>query len=407
MTVTDREASESGLPRASLVTRHWVRAGLGALFLSSVAWVIATRRIPDSADQAVVGLMGIHILEGRGHPVFYFGATYGGSFEAHLVAAAFALFGASTATYRGVLALLAVAVVLSVWAVARACGDRASARWAAAYLALPPFFFLYKVLTSDGHYASACLVASGIVGAALWYRARSEGGGALVSPAAALGLAGGLGLWITPLFFPVFAATATWLGAVEGRRLRLRPLLALAAAFVAGSFPWWFWNARHGWASLAAPEAGARGAPPGLPERRAPVHDGPAHSPRRGPTEHSAPGPRPPDRCSASCGSGPRARAPAGDPRPRADRPPPVGPRRRVGGGGPARTVRPARAEVPRHGLRRVRSAVRGRRLRAPRRPAARTRAGRGSRRGLRRAARPGARFRATAARRRNRAPAR
>lgn len=261
MTNEDRGAGGLRARGYETLGRRAPAIGVASLLAASVAWVTATQRIPQSADQAIVGLMGLHILEGRGHPVFYWGSTYGGSLEAHLVAAAFALFGSSAAAYRGVMVLLTAAVVLSIWALARAFGERKAASFTAAYLALPPFFFLYKVLTSDGHYASAVLVAAGIVASALSYHVRAGAGRSLAAPAGALGLVGGLGLWVTPLFLPVFVAAATWLGAAEARRLRLRPIVALALGFVAGSFPWWFWNARHGWASLSAPEAAGATAP--------------------------------------------------------------------------------------------------------------------------------------------------
>src|SRR5215471_2106686 len=84
------EAPQARLPRPVLFA--------GVVLLSAAAgilqwFVVSTHRIPIGSDQAVVGLMAKHILEGKGHPVFYWGATYAGSLEPHFVAAVFAVLG--------------------------------------------------------------------------------------------------------------------------------------------------------------------------------------------------------------------------------------------------------------------------------------------------------------------------
>ncbi len=233
------------------------RLTAGLLLLVSLgvqAALLFSSRIPWSSDQAVVGLMARHILEGRGHPVFYYGATYAGSLEAHGVAAVFALLGATRAAYSVAMVLLALAIVAGASHVAlRAFGWRAGLV-ALAYLALPPFFLLYKALTSDGAYDSVALVAIGHLLAALAIEERSAAGGSTLLAFAALGLAAGLGLWVTPLCLPLTAAAVLWVWVRGLARPRSLPPFAAGAAL--GALPWIIWNARHGWASLRAEEAG-------------------------------------------------------------------------------------------------------------------------------------------------------
>src|SRR5215831_10049840 len=122
------------------------------VFLAVQWWAISTHRIPWRSDQAIVALMARHILAGEGHPVFYWGVAYAGSLEPHFVAAIFAMFGPSVGSYRLAMGILFALLVLGVFALTRRLfGDRASLI-ALAYFAMPPFFLLFKGLTSDGAY---------------------------------------------------------------------------------------------------------------------------------------------------------------------------------------------------------------------------------------------------------------
>jgi hypothetical protein len=216
--------------------------------------LLASSRIPWSSDQAIVGLMARHILEGRGHPVFYYGATYAGSLEAHGVAAVFAVFGPTRAAYAGAMAALALAIAGGTALVARRAFGSRAAFVALGYLAVPPFFFLYKALTSDGAYDSVALVAIGHLLTALAIEARAAAGRSVLAPVVLLGCLAGLGLWVTPACLPLTAAAVAW---VAGRRLvRLRAAGPFVSGAALGALPWFVWNARHGWASLRAAEAG-------------------------------------------------------------------------------------------------------------------------------------------------------
>jgi hypothetical protein len=83
-------------------------------------------------------------------------------------------------------------------------------------------------------------------------------------PATLLGLAAGVGFWVTPVCLPLTAASVTWIAvrrllrprAALPRAKALQPVLSFGSGAALGALPWIVWNARHGWASLAAPEAG-------------------------------------------------------------------------------------------------------------------------------------------------------
>ncbi|MEO8586670.1 MAG: hypothetical protein ABI584_10955 [Acidobacteriota bacterium] len=227
---------------------------LAAVAVAFVLFLILSERIPSSADQATVGLMARHILAGRGHPVFYWGSTYGGTFEPHVVAAAFALFGDTMRVFRFAMAGLFAVFAFGLLAVSARFFGRAVALTAAAYLALPPFFFPYKTLTSDGAYATVALLALAVVGICLSAWEKPAGGRSIAAHMAALGLVTGVGIWVTPVTLPVAGIGFLWLFFHRAAGGRLPSLAAWGAGIAAGSAPWWLWNARHGWASLHSHE---------------------------------------------------------------------------------------------------------------------------------------------------------
>ena len=122
-----------------------------------------------------------------------------------------------------------------------------------------PFFFLYKGLTSDGHYATAQLIALGVVASALRHHEVRLSGERLVPSGRSARVHGGPGALDLP-------DLASFLGGSHrlARPLRRpeagRPVLSvLGAGALLGATPWWLWNLQHGCGSVTAPETGASG----------------------------------------------------------------------------------------------------------------------------------------------------
>jgi len=232
------------------------------LLLLAVAWgvqtfVVATRRIPTSSDQAIVGLMAKHILERGEHPIFYYGSAYAGSVEPHYVAGVFALLGPTPKAYRIAMGGLVFMMMLGTWAVTRQAFGPLPAISALAYLAVPPFFFLYKGLTSDGHYDAFNLFTLAVLFACLSIEKAMRAGR---DPGAfaflLLGVLFGVGWWVNPVTPVISAAALAWLLIRKSDRPPVRYVPLLAIGFVIGSAPWTWWNLRHDWASLGSPELG-------------------------------------------------------------------------------------------------------------------------------------------------------
>jgi hypothetical protein len=216
--------------------------------------MLLREQIPLTSDQAVPALMALDILHAGVHPVFYYGATYAGTLEPHYLALVFQLFGASVATYRAAMGLLVALLVVAV-GIGAGVGFGERAGWlAAAYLALGPSYFIYKGLTSDGNYVSLLLLlALALLSLLHIERARRQGAvptGLFVT----LGLVVGLAWWVTPLVISLAGPGLVAVAAGPRAWLNRRALVPLAAAFLAGSAPWWIENLRNGFLSLRAQE---------------------------------------------------------------------------------------------------------------------------------------------------------
>ena len=233
---------------------------MAALLLLSVAvqiWVVTTKRIPLSSDQAIVCLMAKHILERGEHPVFYYGSAYAGSLEPHYVAGVFLLLGETPTSYRIAMGGLVLLIMTGVYILTREAFGRLAGILALAYLAIPPFYFLYKGLTSDGHYDAFLLFTVAVLLLCVRIEKELGKGRDLRRLALLLGVAMGLGWWINPITPAISAAAVAWLVLRKQPRPPARSALPAAVGFLVGSAPWTVWNLRHEWASLATPELGA------------------------------------------------------------------------------------------------------------------------------------------------------
>jgi len=243
-------------PSRQRVTDVLLVTGLLLVSIAVQSWLVSTKRIPLSSDQAIVCLMAKHILERGEHPVFYYGSAYAGSLEPHYVASVFALLGQTPSSYRVAMGGLVLLILIGVYVLTREAFGRLPAVVALVYLAVPPFFFLYKGLTSDGHYDAFNLFTVGVVFLCLMIEKALERRAELRGHFAALGFLFGVGWWINPITPPISAAALAWLFLRKKPRPTLPQAIFLLPGFAAGSLPWWIWNIRHGWASLGSPQLG-------------------------------------------------------------------------------------------------------------------------------------------------------
>ncbi len=251
-----------------------------AVALIARVLLLASGAVSFHSDEAVVGLMARHILQGE-RPVFFYGQAYMGSLDAWLIAGGFKLLGDSVLTMRLVESLLYLLIVGTGYALAwRISGRVTVAAVAGLVLALPDVLLALYTTATLGGYNETLLFGNLVLllGWDLTHEHRRS-----FWRWAALGFCAGVGWWsnglIVAYLLPIIVLILwdLWRNARHLVGAGLRPALVvtcIALAFVfflIGSAPWWGFNFQNDFAALrfylpsTAPSAFAGNDIPPLP----------------------------------------------------------------------------------------------------------------------------------------------
>ncbi len=219
--------------------------------------LLARGVFPFNADEAVVGLMARHILQGE-RPVFFYGQAYLGSLDAWLIAGGFALAGAQVWVIRAVQTGLYLLTVTTTYLVAqRATGSRWAAWTAAMLLAVPTVLMTLYTTVSLGGYGEALLLGNLLLLTALAIRSRPDVRWLWF----AWGLLSGLGLWVFGLTLVYSLATLPLMVAVlfqdANRVRRWAGILSTTVGALIGAAPWLVWALTHGVTALLSELGGS------------------------------------------------------------------------------------------------------------------------------------------------------
>lgn len=213
-----------------------------------VALIAADHGVTLDSDEAIIGLMGRHILEQGARPVFFYGQQYMGAFEAYAAAAAFAIAGPSTHALKGVMVVLDLLMVCSFVVLGRTLVDRRAGLLAGLYAALPPAFLAIYGLKARGGYVETVTIGNILLAGAARVGTLDEA--RCRWAALGLGILAGFGFWthtLVALYFP--AVAIAWL--MRTARSRWFVTLGLAAAgAIVGGLPFWWQNVTSGFGSF-------------------------------------------------------------------------------------------------------------------------------------------------------------
>jgi 4-amino-4-deoxy-L-arabinose transferase-like glycosyltransferase len=228
-----------------------LRLTIGLALVAGLAfrvWVYRSALGVPTSDEAVVGLMVRHALDGE-LTTFYWGQAYGGTQEVLLTVPVFLAFGESWLALRLPSILLAALASLLVWRVGRrTIGEPAAAVAGALFWVWPPYA-VYKLTHQNGFYGSDVLYVALLLLLALRLVERPTRG-----RAALLGLVLGLAFWQTAQIVPIAVPAVAW--AIWRRPAWLRHAWIAVLAAILGALPWIVWNLQHGWDSLSVPGGG-------------------------------------------------------------------------------------------------------------------------------------------------------
>ncbi|MBI2414144.1 MAG: discoidin domain-containing protein [Deltaproteobacteria bacterium] len=196
------------------------------------------------SDEAVIGLMGKHILEGREFPAYFYGQGYMGSLEAFLAAGAFAIFGVSVSSLKLLMLALSMVFVSVTYFLARSMEDEVTALFSTLLVSIPPPFLTVYCLKARGGYIETLIFGSVLMLLSLKIRDSSRSAVPDLK-FAALGFIAGLAWWTNNLVIYYFVPVSLILFKVL-RKDNLPRLAAMTGlSFLIGSLPMWLYMIAH------------------------------------------------------------------------------------------------------------------------------------------------------------------
>ena len=238
--------TEAGKSRWWRLPPGFYAGGVILLALALKLSLLAFDVFPFNADEAVVGLMAGHILEGK-WPVFFYGQAYMGSMDASLVALGFALFGQRVVVIRAVQVLLYLGTVFTTMQLGqRIFGSIEVALIAGLLMAIPTVNITLYTTVSLGGYGEMLLFGNILLLLALRIAKRNDENW----PYLAWGFLAGLGFWAFGMTLVYILPTAGWIGwlAWRGttRSLTSKRILIAITGFIVGAGPWIAWAFTQG-----------------------------------------------------------------------------------------------------------------------------------------------------------------
>ena len=189
------------------------------------------------SDQAIFGLMAMHILRGE-LPIFQWGYLYMGTIESFVAAPLMALFGPTRFALDLSPTLFSMLFALGAYLFARQAAGRTAGLWALAFACFPSIYLIWTVVVARGAYAET--LALGTLAAYFALRSvEAETAHEERNSLIAVGLTLGLSFW-THFNTVIYGAAILLFWAIERPRLIARATVWAGLAFFAGSAPLWY-----------------------------------------------------------------------------------------------------------------------------------------------------------------------
>ena len=192
------------------------------------------------SDEAIIGLMGKHILEGRHFPFYMYGQPYnaGAAWEAYLASVAFFLFGVGVVPLKGCIVVLSLLCLFLFYRMGCALYDQRTAVLATVAFALTPSLLKWHFQVRGYSWYFLSIPVLTLLFASIESTSIHKRRTLLL-----FGLASGLSIWCLELAVPLVAAF--WLLLILRRRISLSNAPAVLAGFALGYAPVIVFNLTH------------------------------------------------------------------------------------------------------------------------------------------------------------------
>jgi hypothetical protein len=194
-------------------------------------WILSSPLGSLDADEAITGLIARHALDGEFY-VLYWLSYYGGTQEALLTAAVFAVFGSSVLALKLTALSLFIAASALAWAVGRRTVGPGAAWLGTALFWVSPAYFVWWTTKARAYYGLGLICELAVLLLVLRLRERDSRADAVM-----LGFTLGFGAWASLQFLLVALPALAWLAWRRPAAYRLA-WLALPALAVERHLGW-------------------------------------------------------------------------------------------------------------------------------------------------------------------------
>ncbi|MDZ4784891.1 MAG: glycosyltransferase family 39 protein [bacterium] len=234
--------------KESFLSDKWLWSLILLAAIIRLDFLIASNWVIDS-DEAIVGLMAKHILEGKEIPIFYYGQAYMGSLEAILTSFVFYFTGISSFALKIVPFIFSLVLVLQIYLITSQLGSTMAARVAALLCAVPPSALVVWSTMSRGGFIEILVIgATTILLSLKWIKEEKP----RFSQTFIIWFLFGLGWWVNNqiIFFIVSISLCVLLRSKKlisqnGFFWIFKHLAVSIFAGILGSLPFWIYNFQH------------------------------------------------------------------------------------------------------------------------------------------------------------------
>src|SRR5947207_2892087 len=220
--------------------RHALFIGVFILIAVARFTILLASQTHVHSDEAIIGLMGKHILEGRYFPFYMYGQPYnaGAAWEAYLAAIAFAIFGVGVIPLKGCIVALSLLCLFLFYRMGCALYDQRTGLLATVAFALSPTLLKwhFQVRGYSWYFLSIPVLT-------MLFASIESAPDPKRKTLVFFGLASGVSIWCLELAMPFTGAL--WGLLILRRRLSLVNAAAALAGFVVGYAPAIAFNVTH------------------------------------------------------------------------------------------------------------------------------------------------------------------
>ena len=203
--------------------------------------------LPFDSDQAIVGLMGKHILEGA-LPWLYYGDSYSGTLEPLLASWSFLFLGIDRFSLHLIPFLFSILFIVSIYQLGRELFDREIGLLSMLLAAVPPFSIgLYSAMAYGGYIEVLWL---GNIILLTTHRLALQKNSLSFIPLFFLGLLWGIAWWTHPISIVYLVCSFCFLIYFKKEWVLKGKIAGTALGFILGSCPFWIWNIIQGFPFL-------------------------------------------------------------------------------------------------------------------------------------------------------------